>query len=117
MVRASGVFNSISDFGVAVVALARDKCELRAIRMKDRVTEPLANGYRDVLINFLMDDCDLILELQLVSSARCDAMRCDAMRCDAMRCGAMRCDTIRYDTIRYAQRTRIVPRSPPLYYP
>jgi len=65
VVRASGVFNSISDFSVAVVALTRESCELKAIRMKDRVTYPLANGYRDVLVNFLMEGCDLILELQL----------------------------------------------------
>ena len=70
MVRASGVFNSISDFSVAVVALTRESCELKAIRLKDRVTYPLANGYRDVLVNFLMEGCDLILELQLVSNAR-----------------------------------------------
>ena len=38
----------------------------QVVRVKDRVTEPMINGYRDVLCNVMIAGCDeLILEIQL----------------------------------------------------
>ena len=37
----------------------------KVVRIKDRVTVPLENGYRDVLLNVRVPDCPLVVELQL----------------------------------------------------
>ena len=37
----------------------------RVVRLKDRVSVPLANGYRDVLLNVRVPNCPLVVELQL----------------------------------------------------
>ena len=65
MVRGSAVFSSIATFYAAVLALTSDECEVLVLRVKDRVSRPLASGYRDVLLNVGVKGCDLVAELQL----------------------------------------------------
>ena len=70
IVRASGVFNSIGDFHRVILSLLEDDmsvegCKVVVMRLKDRVTKPLGNGYRDLLLNLRIEGCDgLIVELQ-----------------------------------------------------
>ena len=64
VVRASAVFHSIKRFARGVRAL-RESTEIEIMRVKDRVTEPLPSGYRDVLINLKLKDHPMIMELQL----------------------------------------------------
>ena len=64
VVRASAVFHSIRRFARGVHAIRQDD-RIEIFRVKDRVTEPLPNGYRDVLINLKLKEYPMIMELQL----------------------------------------------------
>ena len=64
VVRASGIFHSIIKFMRGIEGV-HDDDRLEIVRIKDRVTNPLDNGYRDVLLNVKMAGFDLVVELQL----------------------------------------------------
>ena len=64
VVRSSAVFHSIKRFAKGVRAIRQDD-RIEILRVKDRVTEPLPSGYRDVLINLKLKDHPMIMELQI----------------------------------------------------
>eukprot|EP00618_Florenciella_parvula_P037180 CAMPEP_0119511164 /NCGR_PEP_ID=MMETSP1344-20130328/29904_1 /TAXON_ID=236787 /ORGANISM="Florenciella parvula, Strain CCMP2471" /LENGTH=317 /DNA_ID=CAMNT_0007548143 /DNA_START=25 /DNA_END=975 /DNA_ORIENTATION=- len=66
-VRASGILNSINGFVRALFILVQGGPTVPLIiRVKDRISNPLANGYRDVLLNLSIPGCEgLVCELQL----------------------------------------------------
>ena len=94
MVRSSAVFHSLLELNAAVVgvfsgfvlqdsttptssalspstanmeALMDPNGPIEVVRIKDRVSEPMGSGYRDVLLNLRIKGigCDMIMELQL----------------------------------------------------
>ena len=66
VIRASAVFHSFEDLNNALEALTKPGCEITVVRFKDRVTQGLASGYRDCLINVKINGFDeWIVELQL----------------------------------------------------
>lgn len=65
IVRSSAVFNSLIDYSDALDALKQPGGSVKIVRTKDRVTNPLPSGYRDVLLNVTVEGCDLVMELQL----------------------------------------------------
>ena len=66
-IRPLPVFHSLLELNAAIVCLINmdDNVPIRVIRVKDRVSEPLESGYRDVLLNVVVDGCDMVMELQL----------------------------------------------------
>lgn len=52
------------DFDRAVKTLKAPGGKLKVLRSKDRVTVPLSSGYRDVLLNLVVEGCDMVIELQ-----------------------------------------------------
>lgn len=66
-VRGSGIFDSIVGYTRAVEMLSQDGPDKpNILRTKDKITKPLPNGYRDVLCNLIVAECDgLVCELQL----------------------------------------------------
>ena len=66
-VRGSGMFHSIVGYTKAVQMLSEGgEGKPRVLRAKDKVTTPLPNGYRDVLLNLTVPDTEgLVCELQL----------------------------------------------------
>ena len=66
-VRGSGMFHSIVGYTKAVEMLSEGGPNRpKTLRTKDRITTPLPNGYRDVLMNVTVPDTDgLVCELQL----------------------------------------------------
>ena len=67
-VRGAFVFHSIAAFTAALGLLSRGRGifpQFVVLRVKDRVRTPLKNGYRDVLVNVIVPNTNLVVELQL----------------------------------------------------
>ena len=69
-VRGSIIFRDLAGLtkGASILLAGFDDAEapLQVIRTKDRVSNPLASGYRDVLVNVVVSDTEgLVAELQL----------------------------------------------------
>ena len=55
IIRASAIFHSFEDYLSALTALTQPGGRVKIVRFKDRVTVPLASGYRDCLLNLLVE--------------------------------------------------------------
>lgn len=64
IIRGSAIFHSFAKFTRGVEAIRQDG-RIEVLRLKDRVTTPLDNGYRDVLLNLKIEGFEMIVELQL----------------------------------------------------
>ena len=62
--RSSAVFHSFDNLSRAIAAL-NEPGVVQVVRIKDRITTPLASGYRDVLLNITIEGCAMVMELQL----------------------------------------------------
>ena len=66
VVRASAVFENAADLARFVGSLSDDGAtEVKVVRVKDRFSNPVSGGYRDMLLNVRVGDLKHVGELQL----------------------------------------------------
>ena len=66
VVRASAVFDNAADLARLVASLSDDGAtEVKVVRVKDRFSNPVSGGYRDMLLNVRVGDLQHVGELQL----------------------------------------------------
>ena len=66
VVRASAVFQNAADLARLVGSLSNDGAtEVKVVRVKDRFSNPVSGGYRDMLLNVRVGDLKHVGELQL----------------------------------------------------
>ena len=66
VVRASAVFQNAADLARLVGSLSDDGAtEVKVVRVKDRFSNPVSGGYRDMLLNVRVGDLQHVGELQL----------------------------------------------------
>mmetsp|Transcript_107211 Transcript_107211/g.311428 ORF Transcript_107211/g.311428 Transcript_107211/m.311428 type:complete len:448 (-) Transcript_107211:622-1965(-) len=65
VVRASAIFTTFMQLALFVEVLLEKGCTLIVVRAKDRFNAPLDSGYRDMLLNVMLDGGEHVCELQL----------------------------------------------------
>ena len=66
IVRASAVFDDASNLARLVASFSDDGAtEVKVVRVKDRFSNPVSGGYRDMLLNVRVGDLKHVGELQL----------------------------------------------------
>ena len=66
IVRASAVFDNAADLARLVASLSDDGAtEVKVVRVKDRFSNPISGGYRDMLLNVRIRSIPHVGELQL----------------------------------------------------